>query len=879
MTTDTIKLDELSISQGFRIQGATPGEQSGVSVSSAGDVNGDGIDDVVIGANRYSMNETDAGAAYVLFGSENGFPPIVELSSLDGEDGFRIEGLSEDDQFGRSVSGAGDLNGDGIDDFIVGAPEADANGLFSGEAYVVFGQRRFEADLDLGDLDGSNGFHMEGVSNSDLAGFSVSDAGDVNGDGIADVIVGAYRANGNANPSGEAYVVFGSREGFAPSFDLGDLDGSNGFAMQGVAFRDQTGVAVSTAGDVNGDGFEDIIVGANLVDDAATDAGAAYVVYGSGAAFPASLNLSGLDSDEGFRILGDASGDNLGRSVSGAGDVNGDGFDDLIVGAFRADAGGNSDSGESYVIFGSAESSRDDVDVGSLDGSDGFALPGIDADDQSGLEVAGAGDLNGDGFDDLVIGAWMADPNGNSSGEVYVVYGRATGFGASFDLSTLDGTNGFTLEGYQGNGLAGFSVSAAGDVNGDGFDDAMIGAYGVDVPAGTDAGESYVIFGQAPTTAVTRVGSDASQTIRGGAFNDRLEGRGGDDTLIGAGGGDQLLGGTGDDTLIGGAGGDTLIGGAGTDTADYSASVGGITLDLGSGTGTGGDAAGDQLSGIEIVVGSRRADRIDGSDEVETVRGGAGDDVIETGAGADRIEGGSGDDEIDGGRGSDRIDTGSGNDQIKGGRGTDTIMAGSGNDRVQGQQSADMIEGMSGADVIVAGSGSDTVFAGSGADRISGGSGQEMIVGGSGKDRVTAGSGSDEIRGGSGDDVIDGNSGNDTIIGGSGDDVIEGGSGRDRIQGNSGDDRLDGNADNDRLAGGSGADVFEFGRGGGRDIIEDFEDDVDRIELFGFGRDRGAVFDDARQDGRDVVFDFGRGGTLIVENTSLGAVSDDVFLV
>jgi hypothetical protein len=181
------------------------------------------------------------------------------LSSLDGGIGFRLDGAATNDKSGHSVASAGDVNGDGFADLIIGAPGADPYN--SGTSYVMFGKASgFTAKIDLSSLNGSNGFRLDGVSAGDFSGQSVAGAGDVNGDGFADVIVGA--ATAGVNYSGASYVVFGKATGFAASIDLSTLDGSNGFRLDGVAAYDQIGRSVATAGDVNGDGFGDLIVGA-----------------------------------------------------------------------------------------------------------------------------------------------------------------------------------------------------------------------------------------------------------------------------------------------------------------------------------------------------------------------------------------------------------------------------------------------------------------------------------------------------------------------------------------------------------------------------------------------------------------------------------------
>ena len=252
-------------------------------------------------------------------------------------------------------------------------------------------------------------------------------------------------------------MVFGRTTGFPAAFELTSLfpqaggDGSSGFVLKGVDLGDFSGNSVSGAGDVNGDGIDDLIIGASFADpNNHNDAGESYVVFGRTTGFPAAFELTSLfpqaggDGSSGFVLKGVDSTDFTGWSVSGAGDVNGDGIDDLIIGAYSADPNNHSDAGESYVVFGRTTGFPAAFELTSLfpqaggDGSSGFVLKGVDADDVSGISVSGAGDVNGDGIDDLIIGAYDADPNGKSSaGESYVVFGRATGFPAAFELDSL----------------------------------------------------------------------------------------------------------------------------------------------------------------------------------------------------------------------------------------------------------------------------------------------------------------------------------------------------------------------------------------------------------------------------------------------------------
>jgi Ca2+-binding RTX toxin-like protein len=457
----TVDLAALEPGQGSVISGA------GFSVSTAGDVNGDGFDDVIVGSPYFGV-----WSAFVLFGSPAGFGPTVDLSALSPDQGFTISG-GQSISAGRSVSSAGDVNGDGFDDVLV------ATG--PGPAYLIYGKEDGLGDIDLTTFGSSEGAVLLGSL------LSVAAAGDVNGDGYGDVIVGTGAT--------QSYVVFGSADGLPPSVDLATLTPDQGFGISGGEPTPLVSNGrIAGARDVNGDGFDDVIVGSPWTSFGYDyHGGAGYIIFGKADGL-ANVDVTALQSGAGVTILGANFGDGAGISVKSAGDVNGDGFDDVVIGAWHANSFQDEriDSGESYVVFGSGQGLPDVIDLETLTPDQGFVIYGeiFHGYEHSGFSVSSAGDVDGDGFDDVLIGAYRADgPIGgyrrDYSGVAYVIYGDADGF-ANIDLATLTPEQGFKIIGARPYDGAGFSVSAAGDVDGDGYDDVIVGARG-------DA--SYVIYG------------------------------------------------------------------------------------------------------------------------------------------------------------------------------------------------------------------------------------------------------------------------------------------------------------------------------------------------------------------------------------------------
>jgi len=497
-----IDLGSLNGTDGFKLNGVDEGDRAGWAVGRVGDVNGEGIEDILIGALDADPHGTSgAGEAYVVFGSFDGFPSEFELADLDGENGFVLKGIQVDDHLGNSLNGAGDLNGDGYDDIVVGAFAADPDGRdHAGEAYVVFGRATYPAELEVAALDGSDGFGMKGIHLDGDLGASVANAGDVNRDGIDDLLIGANHASPEGKTeSGESYLIFGSRRPFPALLDLTTLDGRNGFAMRGANILDHSGYSVSSAGDFNDDGYDDMLIGAFAANPGGRIlAGETYLVFGARKPFPAVIDLGTLDGRNGFVLRGASPFSASGGSISEAGDVNHDGVDDIIVGAPFA----NAFSGEAYVVYGKRDRARRfpaAIELSSLDGTDGFVLKGVNAGELTGF-VNEAGDINADGVDDMLIGVAGSQPHGRA----YAVYGkrgrggRPGSFPAVLDLANFGPSDGLVLTGIATGDTPsavefGLFVSATGDVNDDGIDDMLVGAKAAG-PGG--AGEAYVVYGR-----------------------------------------------------------------------------------------------------------------------------------------------------------------------------------------------------------------------------------------------------------------------------------------------------------------------------------------------------------------------------------------------
>ncbi|MEM7016330.1 MAG: integrin alpha [Pseudomonadota bacterium] len=263
-----IVVSGLNGSNGFAVLSDSIDDALATTVARAGDINNDGIDDVMIAAPGIDTNnQPNTGQVAVMFGrTSSNFPATVSRSSLTGGQGILINGVSGNDRIGVSLSGNSDINNDGIDDMLIGAPVADGEQAGAGAAYVVFGSEQLtnlNSPIDLSNLDGTNGFAIHGAQTGDNTGISVAFAGDINRDGIGDMLIGANAADPNGiEGAGRAYIIFGKQGNFPAVFNLSNLNTQDlfGFVVTGANPFDDIGRRVSPAGDINGDGFNDVLI-------------------------------------------------------------------------------------------------------------------------------------------------------------------------------------------------------------------------------------------------------------------------------------------------------------------------------------------------------------------------------------------------------------------------------------------------------------------------------------------------------------------------------------------------------------------------------------------------------------------------------------------
>ena len=792
-------------------------------------------------------------------------------------------------------------NGGGYDSFRIngGAPQNfDAVAIYGATITYADGTTATITAVVFQDVNGNTYLAPEETNNADQAALTakpiqsltltsvVSNTGDmvanrVAGDFLSSVDgtagndtmgVGYTDAQGDKITEGNDYIVAGAgNDSVSAGGGADTVDGGTGDdTLRGGIGDDQI-----FGGDGNdqlfGDGGDDTLSGGLGSDTLEGSDGNDSILGGDG-----NDSLDGNDGND--TLFGGAGTDTIeagiGNDLAYGGDdadyINGrDGADTLY-----GDAGNDTIEGGEGGDLVSGDAGNDQL-FGGVGNDTIYGGAGIDA------IIGGTGDdvlYGGDFSDSFFIGA----NEGNDT-----LFGGETGY--DFDTLILtDGPGGVTVTftgaesgTYSHNGGSGtfFEIEGIQTTNQADSIDGSANSAKMTVWAGagddiisTGGGDDYVDAGEGKDTVFGGAGAD---TVNAGSGDDLVYGDDGDDslsggmdrdTIYGGAGRDTLDGGDGDDTLIGGAGADVLYGGTGRDTADYSASGQGVTVNLLTGQGSGGDAEGDTLFGVDNIVGSAYGDRLTAHDMQGDLFGGAGNDTLYGGAGSgDNLYGGTGDDLIVGLGGADKLYGGvgsdtliaNGSDTVDGGEGVNdwdvlrvaaggTITYGGGDNEsgtiswadgttvvftgieqieiegvVDGTRFDDvMVSGYvdaqgdqidssdGGADVINAGAGNDIVLAGAGDDMVDGGTGDDILFGGSGDDSLFGGFGQDLMEGDDGNDILRGEADNDTLFGGAGNDTLFGGSGDDSVFGGTNDDQLWGFDGNDWLEGGDGNDVL-----------------------------------------------------------------------
>jgi len=883
-----------------------PGSGPTDFIAPVGDVDGDGFVDFAITQRLpedAQIHSFEVGVG-ILSGAD-----LLDESSI-ATPTLTIQGTVLDAQnggtaFGRvsGVDGAGDLDGDGFDDFFLHIKNITGS---SNATHISVG---------YGQSGGLEGLRTESEGSIVVGDIPVVQLGDVTGDGLDDLGIGnARKFNFGRKLTfdfGHEIVSFNENEDeLRTDFtDLGDTgrgspkpadagmravgdidgDGIGDFAVLSKLYLEAGELTfdldfeIQAAGDYNGDGFRDL---------AAIDGDRGYIILGNGASWPD----GGVDAlDASGRVI---SFDLAGR-IRGAvefADMNGDGLDDLVFtsdletqivrGAAVGIASAIVGTGAADVLSGVGDGAL----IEGLDGSD--TIFGSVGDDRI---LAGAGrDLvqgsdgedrifGGGGFDTLAGGTGTDTLTGGAGDDIFVILpgdsiDRITDFVPGqdrIDLTAFD----FTTD----------DVSIVRSVR-----DTLIVNGGttlvrlLDVSSGTISTDDIIGLSVAPTiisgtnSADTLDGTNENDEIFGEAGPDILNGQDGDDRIEGGAGFDSIEGGRGVDTLIGGLGGDRFFVSADEDSVDiiedfdpnadrinlsnHSVTFSDVTLTLA------GSSTLVAINGTDVLelrnvdpseIGGGNFVFVDLPSPGDTIDGTADGDIVIGGSNDDLLLGLAGDDVMEGQVGDDRLFGNFGDDTLFGNNGEDTLNGGAGDDRLKGGIQRDVLKGGSGTDTLFGNEGNDRLFGGDGTDSLHGQDGNDLLFGDGGNDSLDGGEGNDTLRGGEGDDVVSGRHGRNILFGDAGNDTVFAGSDSSKVFGGLGDDALGGSKGDDNIEGGDGGDslVGGFGRDRlfGQDGADSLNGGVGRDALFGgLGDDTlsGSVDTDNMfgGDGADLLF-------------------------
>ncbi|MGE0587586.1 MAG: putative Ig domain-containing protein [Cyclobacteriaceae bacterium] len=489
-----INLSELSATDGFSIAGNDNYTTHTIQV--VGDLNGDGVKDLVVGEyysrfDYYSYQSTTYSNAYVVFGQSNGFSTAPDLTNLSPTEGFSITVPTRI----NAIANAGDVNNDGMEDLIMGSMYA---GDKRGHVYVIFGSTTI-ADMDVADLDGTNGFTILGNNTTsgnfglgDRIGNVVSGNGDVNNDGIDDLAFGAYTYLGFR---GASFVVFG-QSAWPATLTTADIGSGNGFKVFGTINNSvDSGASVDISGDFDGDGIEDLLIGEAGTFYGGVRRGSVFIMLGKETGLDGVINIGTATHYIRPSAENPQFRDRLSEKMTYIPDFNGDGINDVLIAAPT-----ESSPDEAYVVvlFGGIQGTGS-YNIDNLDGTNGFFI------EHSNLERVGdvisTGDFNGDGLSDVVVS--------NNYGPTSIIFGSTNPMEPRIDLNNLKAGQGTTI---YGQNVSLGSVSLKGDITGDGLDDLLI--------AEDQSGDVVVLFGQAVPELPTAVNPIPAQVaIEGSPFS------------------------------------------------------------------------------------------------------------------------------------------------------------------------------------------------------------------------------------------------------------------------------------------------------------------------------------------------------------------------
>mgnify|MGYP000879398539 CR=1 FL=1 len=444
--------------------GEAASDNAGMSMAGAGDVNGDGFEDLLIGARSHGYGGANAGAAYLAYGPFEG--GSRSLSSAD----LKLYG-GPGDRAGRAVAGGADLDGDGLPDVVVGAPNASDAGVASGAAFVVFSSSLAEAsgpfDLSGGDL------MIHGRRSAEYFGSHVA-VGDATGDGLADLFIGVTGDSSAATTAGALYIFAGPLA--ASETAIGIASGTWTARITGESSTEQIGLYMDAGADLDGDGIADVLVGSARNATAGSFAGAAWVLPGP---ISGTVNLSTVEA----KLVGAAAGDRLGAGISGAGDQDGDGYQDFVVSAPFEDSV-DSDAGAVYLVRGGPDLAS--LGGAAIDTVAAATVFGRERSGQLGSSLDASGDADLDGVNDLLA---TANNDGfEAHGAAYLFFGPVSG-----SLTALDAD--WSQVGESAQDHLGSFAAFGGDLAGTGASSLLLGAREADVAESTDAGKAWLILG------------------------------------------------------------------------------------------------------------------------------------------------------------------------------------------------------------------------------------------------------------------------------------------------------------------------------------------------------------------------------------------------